>query len=349
MQPWKRVRTSVLLMLLSSVGLAGCQVASGDPVPIPSNEVTAPTTNERAVRFTAAGDAGMGEGANAVLDKIRKLAPDFNVHLGDISYRNNAEQEFCAMVSKKLGPDFPYQLIAGNHESNGSDGHIDKFAACLPNKLPGLQGEYGKQWYVDVPQEQPLVRVILVSPDLEFRGGALDYSEGSESWRWTEAAIDGARSAEIPWTVVGMHKLCFSMGNYGCDAGEALTNLLISKNVDLVLTGHEHVYQRTHQLGMSNDCPFVAAETGKNECVVDSDNAMISGKGTVFTTVGVGGEGTKWVKDEDPEKPYFAAWSGSNKDPALGTLHVTATSTWMDVRFAPASGYTFTDAFTIKK
>lgn len=81
------------------------------------------------------------------------------------------------MVKGKLGVDFPYQVITGNHESDGQDGDIEKFLKCLPNRLPGVQGEYGTQWYVDFPATDPLVRFVMVSPGITFKDGKpLDYS-----------------------------------------------------------------------------------------------------------------------------------------------------------------------------
>lgn len=324
-----------VLAILGCVSLAGCESSA--------------VADGRSVHFTAAGDMGLGKGAKSVLDVVAGLEPDFHLALGDLSYKTGAEQEFCDIVTGKLGPEFPYEVVAGNHESDGSDGDINNFVQCLPNRLPGLQGDYGKQWYVDVPQERPLMRVILISPGLEFPGGALDYSRDSERWHWTESAIDGARAANIPWTVVGMHTPCFSMGHYGCEAGQSLTNLLLSKKVDLVLNGHEHVYQRTHQLGVKNACSYMFVKMVSEVCVADTDKSMTQGMGTVFATVGIGGKGLHEINTDDSEAPYFAAWSGANHNPTLGTLDVSATSTRMDVKLVPAAGYTFTDAFSIEK
>lgn len=323
-----------LVTILSVVALSGCQSAPKE---------------ERSVHFTAAGDMGMGKGANAVLDVVAQLKPDFNVALGDLSYQRGAERDFCSMVTRKLGAEFPYQLVAGNHESDGSDGDINKFMACLPNRMPNLQGEYGKQWYVDVPREQPLVRVILISPGLKFDGGELDYSRDSKRWQWTESAIDEGRAANIPWIVVGMHTPCFTLGRYECEAGESLTNLLIDKKVDLVLNGHEHVYQRTHQLSLGSECSYMYVREVSKDCVVDTDNSMRRGEGTVFTTVGVGGRQPREINREDKEAPYFATWSGGNDNPTLGTLSVKATSDRMDVKLVPAAGYNYSDAFSIEK
>jgi len=338
--PARKRAASIFLALLVCAGLAGCE--SKPPAPDIPKE-----SDARTVHFTAAGDTGIEEGAEAVLDKVKELSPDFNLHLGDMSYADVPEQQFCDMVTGKLGTDFPYQLIAGNHESDGLQGDIENFARCLPNKLPGLQGEYAKQWYVDLPQENPLMRLILVSPGIPFDGGdELDYSEGSERWQWTESAIDGARDAKIPWTVVGMHTPCFSIGRYSCDAGRELTEMLIKKKVDLVLNGHEHVYQRTNQLATSVSCRQMAA---KRDCMADTDDALVKGKGTVFVTSGLGGRNIRPINTKDEEKPYFTAWSGSNVDPALGTLDVRLTESRMDVKFVPAETYSFTDSFSITK
>lgn len=338
--PARKRAASIVLAVLVCAGLAGCETRPPAP-DIPE------VTDSRTVHFTAAGDTGLEEGAEAVLDKIKELAPDFNLHLGDIAYSDAPEQQFCDMVTGKLGTEFPYQLIAGNHESDGLQGDIDKFAQCLPNKLQGIHGEYAKQWYVDLPQENPLVRVILLSPGIPFAGGdELDYSEGSDRWKWTEGAIDGARDAKIPWTVVGMHTPCFSIGRYSCDAGRELTEMMIRKKVDLVLNGHEHVYQRTHQLATSVSCRQMAA---RRDCMADTDDSLTKGKGTVFVTSGLGGRNIRNINTKDEEKPYFTAWSGSNADPAMGTVDVRLNSSRMDVKFVPATGYTFTDSFSISK
>jgi len=328
-----RIRAAVLLAA-ACLGLASCQEQ--------------PKPDERSVRFTASGDLGMGSGARSVLDVVARLKPDFNVALGDLSYKAGAEPEFCRMVTRKLGPDFPFQLITGNHESDGHDGLVDNFARCLPNRLPGLQGTYGVQWYVDVPQERPLARIILISPGLEFQDGKeLDYSRGSDRWTWTEAAIRDARQAKIRWIVVAMHAPCFSLGKYGCVAGEDITNLLVSQEVDLVLTAHEHAYQRTHQLAVGVGCPRIVPGGAEDSCIADTKGSLKQGEGTVFAGVGTGGLGGHRLQDDDPEAPYFAAWSGANKDPALGTLDVRITDERLDARFVPAAGYSFTDQFSI--
>lgn len=345
------------LTLAVMLALSACQADSPGPVPSsgpqrPPSSITKPVSpgTQGAVHFTAQGDIGLGTGAREVLDTISSLGPDLNLALGDFSYEAGREQEFCDMVTGKLGGDFPYQVVTGNHESDGHDGDIANIVKCLPNKLPGLQGEYGTQWYADYPEGKPLVRFIMVSPGIRFHdGNTLDYSKGSERWRWTEAALDGASAKKIPWTVVGMHTPCLSVGRYDCQAGQDLTNLLIDKKADLVLSGHDHVYQRSHQLSRGQNCPALVPDTFSQGCLADSGASVVQGAGTVFTTVGTGGVGLYDVSGNDSEAGYFAAWSGKNHDPALGTLDVTATKDRLSAKFVPASGYSFTDRFDIKR
>ena len=102
----------------------------------------------------------------------------------------------------RVGAGYPFELVAGNHESNGQNGNINDFSACLPNQLPGVVGTYGRQWYVDVPAEDPLVRYVMISPGLTFPDGTWSYAAGSPRYNWTAAAIDGARTRRIPWVVV---------------------------------------------------------------------------------------------------------------------------------------------------
>ncbi|MCV2394230.1 PKD domain-containing protein [Actinotalea sp. M2MS4P-6] len=304
--------------------------------------------DEPEVHFTAAGDYAAGSNAQAVFATIGGLAPDFNLALGDLSYgTTGAEQAWCDLVTAGVGAGFPFELIAGNHESNGLNGNINDFSACLPNQLPGLIGTYGRQWYVDVPAGDPLVRVVAISPALTFPDGTWQYTAGSPRYEWTAAAIDGARSSGIPWVVVALHKPCLSLGEYACDPGPDLNQLLLTKRVDLVLTGHEHLYQRTAQLALGTGCttltPGVEADP---DCIADADDDLVKGAGTVFATVGTGGQVQRAVHTDDPEIGYFVAASGS-ADPTWGALDVRATATSLTASFARASGSSFTDGFTI--
>lgn len=302
------------------------------------------------VYFTAVGDVGMTANSKAVLDRLAQADADLHFTVGDLSYGvTGQEQAFCDMVTARVGPGFPFELLAGNHESNGQNGHINDFSACLPNQLPGLVGTYGRQYYVDVPAADPLVRYVMISPALPYPDGTWTYTAGDARYEWTRAAIDGARAAGIPWVVLGMHKSCLSTGEKTCEPGRELVDMLIAKKVDLVVNGHEHFYQRTKQLTLGAGCPSLVIGGYDADCVRDADNDVIAGAGTVFVTVGTGGVQQRDLVLTDPELPYFAASAGANQNMTYGLSGFDVTPDRIAASFLRGSGGTFTDAFTITK
>ena len=314
-------------------------VGAGDRVAAPGDP---------SVRFTASGDFSSTPESLTVLSAIGAIQQDLHLALGDLSYGTTGnEQQWCDLVTARVGAGFPFELVAGNHESNGQNGNINDFSACLPNQLPGAVGTYGRQYYVDVPADAPLVRYIMVSPALTFPDSTWSYAAGSPRYTWTAAAIDDARADGVPWVVVGMHKPCLSMGAYACDPGADFISMLIDKRVDLVLSGHEHLYQRSKQLATSGTCLSIVPNTVNAACIVDSDSTMTKGAGTVFATVGTSGVPFRDINLADSEAGYFAAWSALNANPTWGVLDITATATDFSAGFARAAGGTFTDSFTI--
>ncbi|GAB2695493.1 metallophosphoesterase [Thalassiella azotivora] len=336
-----------LVGLLVVVALTAANLALGSgPAPPERTSLAAAGT----VHLTAAGDYGSGTRARGVLDLVGDLAPDVHVALGDLSYgQTGREQDWCDLVTAAVGPGFPFELVAGNHESNGMNGNINDFSACLPNQLPGLVGTYGRQWYVDVPAGAPLVRLVAVSPGLPFPDGTWSYAAGSARYEWTARAVDGARAAGVPWVVVTMHRPCPSVGQYECGPLADLTNLLLDRRVDLVLSGHEHLYQRSHQLATGPGCPALVPGTASPSCVVDTDSDLVQGRGTVLATVGTGGIDLRDVDPADPEAPYFARWSGRNHDPSHGVLEVTVDAAQLVARFVAVPPGTATDVVRVRR
>ncbi len=312
------------------------------PVP-PSPAPTVQPTAAASVRFSALGDIGSTEAASAVLRSIAARDDDFTLALGDLSYGEDGEEDaWCRFVTRRVGAAHPFQLVSGNHESDGPDGDIDRFVRCLPNRLPGLVGDYGRQWYVDRPTGTPLVRVVMISPSLDFGRGPWSYDEGTPHHDWLRDAVTGARRAGIPWVVVGMHKPCLSLGAYACDPGRDVVDLLLETGVDLVLTGHEHLYQRTVPLSLGSGCATVRPGRYDRDCVASSG-------GTTFVTVGTGGTRLRAVDRSDDERRYFAAMSGANADPSHGSLDVVVTADRLTATFRAVGRGRFGDRLVLDR
>jgi hypothetical protein len=313
--------------------------ATTAPGPTASTKPTTPAS----VRFSALGDINSTDASDAVLRSISDRHDDFTLALGDLSYGSDGEEEaWCRFVTRRVGAEHPFELVSGNHESNGENGSIERFARCLPNRLPGLVGSYGRQWYVDEPQAHPLVRVVMISPALDFGHGEWSYDKGTPHHDWLRAAVTGARAAGIPWVVVGMHKPCLSVGNYECDPGADVVDLLLDTGVDLVLTGHEHLYQRTRPLALAAGCRTIRPGGYDRDCVT-------TGRGTTFVTVGTGGTPLRDVHGSDSERRYFAALSGKDLAPSYGSLDVQVTADRLTAAFVPVAGGAFSDRLVLTR
>ena len=257
---------------------------------------------------TAAGDFGATRNTMAVLKRIDSIKPDLNFALGDLSYSQVSEIAWCEMVKKYISDSIPFILLAGNHESDGRDGLIDNFAQCLPYHYDfPFSGEFPREYYVDAPKENPLARFIMISPNLRFADGQeYEYKDGNQHSKWLDNAIKDARAKNIPWIIVGMHKVCTSAENKSCEVGEQVIKQVIDAKVDVVLAGHVHAYERTYQLKCMYEHKFHPKCLSKGY----EKSEYKKGDGTVFITVGTGGVNLRGIDVEDSEINYFAANMG---------------------------------------
>ncbi|MDO8509498.1 MAG: DUF4215 domain-containing protein, partial [Nanoarchaeota archaeon] len=292
--------------------------------------------------FSAGGDHGWNANTNASLRKLRDLQSNFYLALGDMSYGPaNTESDWCNMVKSYLGSTFPFELVSGNHEDDSRvNGYIGNFASCLPDLL-NSNGVYSAQYYFDY---QNLARVIMISPNLNIDGKAYSYNQGTSQYNWLSDSIDQARSAGIPWIVVGMHKNCITPATKSCEVGVDLMNLLITKKVDLILQGHDHIYARSKQLSC------LSLNSYNPSCITDdgSDSSYSKGKGPVIVIDGTFGRSLYSINTADTEIGYFSKWMGENVNPSYGFVQFSVNEKQLSSRFILSSG-TYTDSFTIKQ
>src|SRR6266568_5162398 len=308
--------------------------------------------------FTAGGDIGGNSNTSTALDLIAQSGSQFHLAIGDLSYSEiTPESNWCSYVKSRVGSTFPFELLSGNHEDGGEiltqDGLIDNFAQCLPDRL-GAVGTYGKEYSFDYPASAPIARFIMISPNLTFtNGGSYSYAAGTAHYNWVANTIDSARAAGIKWVIVGMHKICISMGIMPCEIGNDLFNLLVSKKVDLILQAHDHDYQRSKQLALNGTtCTAIQAETYNSNCVINdgSTGSYTQGLGPVVDIVGTIGEGLHTISTSDGDTGYFAKWMGNNINPTNGLTKFTVSSDQLTVsaNFTDSSApNNFTDSFTI--
>jgi hypothetical protein len=350
----RQLRFYALICLSALAG--GCGTADGGNGEDGPNPALLTPDSSLGARLTvaAAGDIGMERPGVSTLATMARSRPDVYLGLGDFSYAGpESADDFCELVHSKIGTEAPFEIVSGNHEEDtGEDDRVDNFAACLPDRLDAV-GEYARQYYFDVGH---LARFIMISPDLTIDGdhyyyGPDDGGGDNPQLAWLKATIDDARAAQIEWIVVGMHKNCISVGKYYCDVYQDLFSALIASRVDLVLSGHDHTYQRSHQIAPPRTgCREVVVDQFDRDCLVADGDAYRKGGGSVFVVSGAGGAELYPVRASDPEAGYFAAAMGANtRGNRHGFALLTISPRRLGVRFVGSTPGSFADRFQIER
>jgi len=196
---------------------------------------TAPDVGDP-LAFVAFGDSGHG-GADqqAVIDQMQTVHADLMLITGDVAYDSGSlqqfEDKFFAMYEPLLAS-LPVYPITGNHDYKTAD--AGPFRAVF--SLPENGGERGRErWY------------SFDWGDAHFV--ALDTEKiGEHQAEWLEA--DLARNQK-PWTIVYAHRGPYSSGSHGSngDFRARFSPILEAHGVQLVLTGHDHDYERVEPIG----------------------------------------------------------------------------------------------------
>jgi hypothetical protein len=301
--------------------------------------------------FAAAGDFSNVQSGNSgsVLNSLNTSDANFFLELGDADQDFSlSEQSWCNSFKAKFNN---IEIIAGNHNVGENSGaNISQLVRYCPDALNAVispyaidlgTGKYGTEYYFDYPSSDPIARFIMASPGLL---GYLnyDFSIGSAHYNWLSNTIDSARAAGLKWVIVAVHKPCITMGIKTCEMGPNVMNLLLAKKVDLVLSGHDHSYQRSKELSCAT------AGSYNSNCVVNASSPYTKDAGTVFVIQATGGMGLYNINTTDSESGYFVEWMGANINPSWGYSKFTVTNDRIDMTWVNAVG-TFSDAFSIIK
>ncbi len=254
------------------------------PMLAPAGFRTAPEAGSGAeVSFVAFGDSGSGSSDQmAIRDQLGTVPFDLMVHTGDIAYESGTMTQFedyYFSVYADLIRSFPMYPAIGNHdESTIYEQNFD---------LPWA--ERGHNWY------------SFDHGDVHFV--ALDTNEmTAEQARWLESDL---AATSRPWKVVYGHHPPYSSGEHGSsmEFRQTFGPILEKYKVDLVLSGHDHDYERiapqngvhyvvtggggrgTRAVGSSDFTDFAEAVLNFVYVEVEGDQLLlhaIDGEGTEF-------------------------------------------------------------------
>jgi hypothetical protein len=249
-------------------------------------------------------DPGVAHARN-VLNQIISSRPAFHILAGDIAYADRSGLgRRAAYAPTKANPPVgfdlfnpfvwdtyfesieesasatPWMFATGNHDMeaayplHGYGGHLARLT--FPGNGPAICPSAYSFSYGNVA----VVSLDANDVSYEIRANT-GYSEGAQN-DWVEQTLAGHRSdPAIDFIACFFHHCAYGTRAHGSDGGvrAAWTNLFDRYEVDLVLQGHNHVFERTD--------PIRAGNVVK----VAPDNAVIypDSDGTVYYTVGSGG------------------------------------------------------------
>jgi 3',5'-cyclic AMP phosphodiesterase CpdA len=257
-------------------------------------------TLDRLINTTYQSDNVGSPAAGDITTAIERIGPLFNLVNGDLCYANLAHDRIRTWsdwfdTNTRSARYRPWMPAAGNHENELGNGPVG-FAAyqtyfAVPDS--GSEPAFRGLWYSFTAGS---VRVISLSnDDVCFQDGGnfyvRGYSGGAQK-RWLESELANARAdLRVDWVIVCMHQTAISTANQtnGADLGirQEWLPLFDRYQVDLVVCGHEHQYERSHPVRGAQDTETktpIPVETGGD--VIDTS------KGTVHLVIGGGGTST---------------------------------------------------------
>jgi hypothetical protein len=222
---------------------------AGEPLPAPRNLPTS-------VRFVAIGDYGTTlAGSFAVADLVHALAPAFIVTLGDNNYPNGA----AGTIDANIGQHY-HDYIHPYAGSFGPGAPVRRFYPSLGNHDWIATGALPYLAYFELPHNEryysfrrgPVELFALDSDPHEPDGIEADSVQAA----WLETRL---AASDAPFRVVYMHHAPYcssaSHGSHG-----VLQWPFREWGASLVLTGHDHLYERLSVSGF----PYVVNGVGGN-------------------------------------------------------------------------------------
>ncbi|WP_267422671.1 metallophosphoesterase family protein [Methylobacterium sp. GC_Met_2] len=288
----------------------------------------------------AAGDTALG---------VERLRPLFHLFNGDLCYANLAHDrirtwwDFWANNTRSAR-NRPWMPSPGNHENELGNGPIGYKAYQTFFSVPTATGQTDVTrglWYAFTAGS---VRVIsIANDDVTYQDGGDSYVRGYSAGAqksWLEGELAATRADRgIDWIVVCMHQVAISTAerSNGADLGirEEWVPLFDKYNVDLVVCGHEHHYERSHPIrGQEANRTLTPTPQATALDVIDTT------KGTVHMVIGGGGTSAPTNGSFfDPPRCRVIVSVGP-LDPTTGrrpSVYVTEDAPWSAVRNAAHS------------
>lgn len=240
------------------------------------------------------------EATAKLLDKI----PGTVMAVGDLAYPDGTKQNFTCYDKTWGRAKSRTRPAAGNHEFHAAHAtpYFDYFGAAAGNPKTGYYSYDLGSWHI-----------IVLNSECKDVGGC---EAGSAQGKWLRADL---ASHPVACTLAYWHRPLFSSGSaHGNDfTVKALWDALYEANADVVISGHDHDYER-----------FAPQ---------NPDGALDAARGIREFVVGTGGKSHRLFGTLKPNSEVRNAT-------AFGVLKLTLKPKGYDWKFISEAGKTFTDS-----
>jgi hypothetical protein len=231
------------------------------------------------------------------------LKPTAVIPLGDLQYDTGTPDDFAGAYGPTWGrfKDISYPVI-GNHEymTSGAAGYFGFFGTRAHGPNAYYSYNLG-DWHV-----------VVLNSNCSKVGGC---DTASAQYKWLQSDL---KANPRVCTLAVWHHPLYSSGNHGNNpAVKPLWDALYSAGAELVLSGHDHHYER------------FAPQT--------SDATKDTARGLRQFVVGTGGKNHYALGSIQPN-------SEVRNESTYGVLQLTLKSGSYDWKFVPEAGATFTDS-----
>ncbi len=239
------------------------------------------------VEFYGFGDHGMSSDALIIGDMIAEKPLDLLILSGDISYANG-DQAVWDDYFRENQPSMstmPWMVVPGNHENEtgyGYDAYETRF------EIPNDSGTDMYHAFTVGP-----VRFIGISTEHDFSSPSTQHS-----WLKSELSAANSDRDNTPWLVVYGHKPMYTShgDGGGHDINETIRQqleaLFVDNQVDIIIWGHDHFYERTWPVIDS-----VVQEKGTYR----KGGEFAGSHAPIHLIVGTAGRGSYDYSEEQPE------------------------------------------------
>ena len=312
-------------------------------------------------RFVSFGDNSLGQISDrAIAYHSYKAAPDFVMNTGDNVYSEGLDNEYARyffpvynadLAGPRIGAPLlrsvPFYSVLANHDVNSSDASgpicdfdkdIDALGLYTNLHLP-LNGPTPTH-KTPIKGKQAILDEFLAAAGSRYPTMAnysFDYGDAHflclDSNRYVDPTDSNLQdwiekdlaATDAAWKIVVYHHPAFNVGNEHYDEQHmrALSPIFEKHGVDLVLSGHEHNYQRTRPLKFEPRDLKGAKAVGHGarlvpgKFTVDREfdgKSVTTPKGVIYLTTGAGGNSLydremnqtpgAWLHEEDAKADY---------------------------------------------